>query len=104
MYDKSKLGTRYVCFSCGTKFYDLNRPAPLCPECGSDQRQAPARDLRALLSSKGPRPKMDDDEPVKSKATGDDDDDDYGLLGDDDDDDDGDGDDDDDLDVDEDDD
>ena len=31
--DKSKLGQRYTCFKCGTKFYDLNRPEPLSPEC-----------------------------------------------------------------------
>jgi Protein of unknown function (FYDLN_acid) len=29
---RSKLGTRYVCFRCGAKFYDLNRPEPLCPK------------------------------------------------------------------------
>ena len=35
------LGTKYVCFKCGTKFYDLKKPAPTCPKCGSDQRDAP---------------------------------------------------------------
>ena len=51
MYDKEKLGNRYTCFQCGTKFYDLNRPEPLCPECNADQREAPVRDVRALLAS-----------------------------------------------------
>jgi len=36
--DKATLGERYVCFSCETKFYDLNRPKPKCPSCGTDQR------------------------------------------------------------------
>jgi len=36
------LGTKYVCFKCGTKFYDLKKPVPTCPKCGSDQRDAPA--------------------------------------------------------------
>ncbi len=36
------LGTKYVCFKCGTKFYDLGKPEPLCPKCGADQRQSPA--------------------------------------------------------------
>jgi len=31
------LGTRYKCYKCGTKFYDLGRPQPLCPSCGEDQ-------------------------------------------------------------------
>jgi uncharacterized protein (TIGR02300 family) len=36
------LGTKYVCFKCSTKFYDLKKPDPLCPKCGSDQRESPA--------------------------------------------------------------
>lgn len=51
MLDKSKLGTRYTCFQCGTKFYDLNRPVAQCPECGADQAEAPVRDIRSILSS-----------------------------------------------------
>jgi uncharacterized protein (TIGR02300 family) len=35
------LGTKYTCFKCGTKFYDLKKPAPTCPKCGADQREAP---------------------------------------------------------------
>ncbi len=34
------LGRKYTCYSCHTKFYDLGKPAPLCPKCGSDQREA----------------------------------------------------------------
>jgi hypothetical protein len=48
---KSKLGTRYTCFECGTRFYDLNRPDPICPNCGADQRQAPAKDIEATLAA-----------------------------------------------------
>ena len=36
------LGTKYVCFKCGTKFYDLKKPDPVCPKCGTDQRESPA--------------------------------------------------------------
>ncbi len=36
------LGTKHTCFKCGTKFYDLKKPEPLCPKCGADQRQGPA--------------------------------------------------------------
>jgi hypothetical protein len=36
------LGTKHVCFKCGTRFYDLKKPEPLCPKCGADQRQSPA--------------------------------------------------------------
>ena len=37
----TKLGTKWSCFKCGAKFYDLNKPEPLCPKCGSDQRLRP---------------------------------------------------------------
>ena len=92
MLDKAKLGRRYSCYECGTKFYDLNRPAPLCPECNADQANAPTRDVKSLLSSGGRKkaPKPDPEEEAenaakaKAKASSDDDDDD--LLGDDDDD------------------
>ncbi|HSN89818.1 MAG TPA: FYDLN acid domain-containing protein [Anaeromyxobacteraceae bacterium] len=36
------LGTKYVCFKCGTRFYDLRKPVPACPKCGADQRESPA--------------------------------------------------------------
>lgn len=51
MYDKDQLGNRYACYECGTKFYDLNRPEALCPECNADQANAPVKDIKALLSS-----------------------------------------------------
>ncbi len=89
MQDKAKLGNRYTCFQCGCKFYDLTRPVPTCPECGADQREAPVRDIKALLKSGKRRaaPMDDDDMPLRDDE---DDDDGLGLLddGDDDDDDD----------------
>ena len=92
MLDKANLGTRYVCFECECKFYDLNRETPTCPDCGADQREAPAEDIRSLLSGRGrPIPKIEDEDdapPATAKGDGDGDDDDIGLdaLGDDDDD------------------
>ena len=35
------LGSKFTCFKCGSKFYDLNRPKALCPKCGADQKDAP---------------------------------------------------------------
>lgn len=82
--DKTLLGTRYTCFSCGTKFYDLNRPSPTCPECGADQNDAPAQDLKALLSRKGKaktKPKKEKPEEVEERVVDDSDDsDDDGLF------------------------
>jgi uncharacterized protein (TIGR02300 family) len=36
-----ELGDKHICFKCQTKFYDLKKPAPICPKCGADQRDAP---------------------------------------------------------------
>jgi uncharacterized protein (TIGR02300 family) len=35
------LGTKYVCYKCQAKFYDMKKPAPICPKCGADQREMP---------------------------------------------------------------
>ncbi len=37
------LGAKHTCYQCGTRFYDLKKPAPICPKCGADQRQSPAQ-------------------------------------------------------------
>lgn len=82
--DKTLLGTRYTCYSCGTKFYDLNRPTPTCPECDADQNEAPVQDLKALLSRgrKGKARKEEEPELSSDDSTDDssDDDDDDGLF------------------------
>jgi uncharacterized protein (TIGR02300 family) len=52
------LGTKYTCFKCAAKFYDLKKPAPTCPKCGADQREAPvpkvitARQARAAAAAR----------------------------------------------------
>jgi uncharacterized protein (TIGR02300 family) len=37
----SDFGTKYVCFECGCKFYDLHKPEPVCPRCNTNQKNAP---------------------------------------------------------------
>lgn len=56
MLDKSKLGNRYSCFACGTKFYDLNKSPATCPECGASQEDAPTRDKMRDAMGRGPAP------------------------------------------------
>ncbi len=51
------LGTKHTCFKCGTKFYDLKKPEPLCPKCGADQRQGPAsKPSPAAEKRRAPKP------------------------------------------------
>lgn len=56
MADMSKYGNKYNCFSCGCKFYDLNRAVAICPKCGSDQAGAPkkAAPRKATVASRPP--------------------------------------------------
>lgn len=51
----SKLGTKWNCFQCGVKFYDLNKPEPLCPKCGADQRLRPKVAANAPAQPAAPR-------------------------------------------------
>jgi uncharacterized protein (TIGR02300 family) len=59
------LGTKYTCFKCGSKFYDLNRPKALCPKCGADQREAPKQTAkqRQQAQAQAPPPKPPPLEP-----------------------------------------
>jgi hypothetical protein len=41
---KPGFGYKWVCFSCGAKFYDMEKPEPVCPRCNADQRTRPAQD------------------------------------------------------------
>jgi hypothetical protein len=41
----SKLGKKFTCWSCATKFYDLNKPNAKCPKCGKDPADDPKKDL-----------------------------------------------------------
>ena len=33
-----ELGKKFECAECGAKFYDLGKPDPICPRCGTNQR------------------------------------------------------------------
>ena len=46
---RPELGRKYTCFKCSALFYDLNRPEPLCPKCGADQREDPNPDPREAI-------------------------------------------------------
>ncbi len=66
---RSKLGAKFLCFSCEAKFYDLNKPEPICPRCGSDQRQRPSASSAPAPRATGRRaasavmaPLLDDDD------------------------------------------
>lgn len=73
-----KLGERYICSECGTKFYDLGRPTAVCPKCQSVQDKTPVSASRRKKSTKEEEPVVDEDvdvgEDVELDDLGDDDD------------------------------
>lgn len=85
---KTKLGTKYECYSCGTKFYDLGKPQAICPNCGADQQNPDALAEQEMPRSLKVDLKDDafvdpDDEVGPPIGLGDDDDEFPGDLGDD---------------------
>jgi hypothetical protein len=53
---KAKLGKKFVCYSCKTRFYDMNKPEPICPKCGANQRTKP-KDSDVTPPAPPPTPK-----------------------------------------------
>jgi uncharacterized protein (TIGR02300 family) len=65
---ETKLGNKHECYSCGTKFYDLGKPEPICPKCGANQTHAaPSTQLAATQAARKKRKaevaRTFDDEP-----------------------------------------
>ena len=44
---KPELGTKRVCVSCGSRFYDLTKQPAVCPKCGTEQPSEQPRPRRA---------------------------------------------------------
>jgi hypothetical protein len=58
------LGTRYKCYKCGTKFYDLEKPKPLCPSCGVNQNDDEAKGIHKRKKKKRPYPMIKADPTI----------------------------------------
>ena len=57
---KLEWGKKHICSDCSTKFYDMNKPTPECPNCGSQ-----------VLISRKPRvgrPPLSQKKPEKPKV------------------------------------
>ena len=60
---KTELGTKRLCPTCGTKYYDLNRDPITCPKCGAVFTVSAAA-LRAKAA-----PVEEEEEPEVEEAT-----------------------------------
>lgn len=65
----AKLGKKWTCFQCGTKFYDFLKPEALCPKCGANQKEAPSRP-KAPKKEKAALPIDDDYQPEMDTDAG----------------------------------
>ncbi len=54
---KERLGTKWTCYSCGIKFYDLKKPEPTCPKCQADQRESPAPEKKPTRAKRATKKK-----------------------------------------------
>jgi uncharacterized protein (TIGR02300 family) len=59
-----KLGTKYDCYNCGTKFYDLGKPEPVCPKCGANQKDAVSSESPAAGQASRRRRKAEVPKPI----------------------------------------
>ena len=62
----ANLGKKITCFSCSVKFYDFSKPEAICPKCGANQKEAPAKP-KAPKKEKAAL-QIDDDFPVESEV------------------------------------
>lgn len=70
------LGNKFECFSCGTRFYDLGKPEPICPKCGANQKDSDRGDspgttpaARKKRKVEPPKPiEIEEEEPIEDVA------------------------------------
>ena len=60
----AELGTKHECYNCGAKFYDMGRPAPICPKCAANQKDAKRSELAAESSAARRKRREDVPKPV----------------------------------------
>jgi hypothetical protein len=61
----SKFGRKFTCYSCSSKFYDLNKPNPKCPKCGADPEDDPNKGIPVAAA---PEPTEEFSDEVEEEA------------------------------------
>jgi uncharacterized protein (TIGR02300 family) len=66
---KPELGTKRLCPSCGTKYYDLNRDPIVCPNCGTIfEVAAGARAPERIVVAAKPEPVIETEEVEREEG------------------------------------
>jgi hypothetical protein len=58
----TKLGNKFECYNCSTRFYDLGKSEAICPKCGANQKDSDRGDHGTATTSTRRKRKV---EPVK---------------------------------------
>jgi uncharacterized protein (TIGR02300 family) len=70
---KPELGTKRVCVSCSTRFYDLTKSPAVCPKCGTEQpieQPRPRRTGGNVVEDKRPKKVVPAPEDVDVEVEG----------------------------------
>lgn len=73
-----RLGNKHLCYSCGARFYDMNRPEPVCPRCEANQLEKPKEVVEKPAPAGTPKPRprakelayLDDEDETEAPAEG----------------------------------
>lgn len=65
------LGTRFKCYKCGTKFYDLGKEQPICPSCGVNQGDDESKGIHKRKKRRRPAPFVRPDHAITAPVEGD---------------------------------
>jgi uncharacterized protein (TIGR02300 family) len=76
-----KLGNKFECFNCSTKFYDLGKSDSVCPKCGANQKDAVQSESAAVSQASRRKRKaevaktldIEEDEAIETPDIADDD-------------------------------
>src|SRR5262249_52059290 len=60
----NKLGNKFECYNCGTRFYDLGKSEAICPKCGANQKDSDRGESSPSTSTKRKR-KVEVPKPVE---------------------------------------
>jgi uncharacterized protein (TIGR02300 family) len=59
------LGTKFECYNCGTRFYDLGKSEPVCPKCGANQKDSDRGESSTAAASTRRKRKVEPVKPVE---------------------------------------
>jgi len=59
------LGSKFECYNCGTRFYDLGKSEPICPKCGANQKDSNRGDSAAAAPAARKKRKVEAPKPIE---------------------------------------